>query len=49
VIGFAIDDDCTDGVLRWAADGGPGMAKPSATLELQFIRPSREGRLRARR
>lgn len=48
-IGFAMDDDCTDDVLRWAADGGPGAAKPPATLELQFIRPPREARLRARR
>ncbi|GKQ40738.1 hypothetical protein ALMP_72610 [Streptomyces sp. A012304] len=48
-IGFAMDDDCTDDVLRWAADGGPGVAKPPATLELQFIRPPREARLRARR
>ncbi|MBA4864075.1 (2Fe-2S) ferredoxin domain-containing protein [Streptomyces sp. PSKA54] len=48
-IGFAMDDDCTDDVLRWAADGGPGMAKTPAALELQFIRPPREARLRARR
>ncbi|WP_171118948.1 (2Fe-2S) ferredoxin domain-containing protein [Streptomyces sp. N502] len=40
-IGFAMDDDVTDDVLRWAADGGPGTAQPPATLELQFIRPPR--------
>ncbi|MER5213855.1 (2Fe-2S) ferredoxin domain-containing protein [Streptomyces sp. NPDC002838] len=48
-IGFALDDDCTDDVLRWAADGGPGVAEPSATLALQFIRPPRETGVRARR
>ncbi|MEV8596966.1 (2Fe-2S) ferredoxin domain-containing protein [Streptomyces sp. NPDC052012] len=48
-IGFALDDDCTDELLNWAAAGGPGIAEPSATLALQFIRPPREARARARR
>lgn len=48
-IGFALDDDCTDDVLRWAADGGPGVAEPPAMLTLQFIRPPRETGARARR
>jgi hypothetical protein len=48
-VGFAMDDDCTDELLRWAAEGGPGVAAPPATLELQFIRPPREARTRARR
>ncbi|WP_435863228.1 (2Fe-2S) ferredoxin domain-containing protein [Streptomyces prunicolor] len=48
-IGFAMDDDCTEEVVNWAAAGGPGVAQPPATLELQFVRPPREARLRARR
>ncbi|WP_413804701.1 (2Fe-2S) ferredoxin domain-containing protein [Streptomyces sp. OE57] len=47
-IGWANDDDCMDDLLRWAAAGGPGLAQPSATLELQFIRPPGEARTRAR-
>ncbi|OAH12846.1 NAD(P)H-dependent oxidoreductase subunit E [Streptomyces jeddahensis] len=48
-IGFALDDDCTDDLLRWAAAGGPGVAEPPAALQLQFVRPPREARARARR
>jgi len=48
-VGFAMDDDCTDEVIGWAADGGPGIAGPPVTLELQFIRPPREARVRSRR
>ncbi|MGX1855512.1 NAD(P)H-dependent oxidoreductase subunit E [Streptomyces sp. NPDC055299] len=48
-IGFARDDDCTDDVLRWAGAGGPGVAEPPAAPALQFIRPPREARARARR
>lgn len=48
-IGFAMDDACTDDLLDWAAAGGPGVAEPSAALELQFVRPPREARTRARR
>ncbi|GGN89145.1 hypothetical protein GCM10011579_083630 [Streptomyces albiflavescens] len=48
-IGFAMDDDCTDEVLRWAEAGGPGIAEPPVTLELQFISPPRETRSRTRR
>ncbi|MGW0840715.1 (2Fe-2S) ferredoxin domain-containing protein [Streptomyces sp. NPDC002787] len=48
-IGFAMDDDCTDDLLRWAEAGGPGVAGPPPTLRLQFIRPPREARARARR
>ncbi|MET7763592.1 (2Fe-2S) ferredoxin domain-containing protein [Streptomyces sp. NPDC005393] len=47
-IGWANDDNCTDDLLRWAAAGGPGLAEPPATLELQFIRPPAEARARAR-
>jgi len=47
-IGFAMDDDCTEDVLRWAAAGGPGIAEPPVTLELQFIRPPSEARSRTR-
>ncbi|WP_316959563.1 (2Fe-2S) ferredoxin domain-containing protein [Streptomyces sp. TRM68367] len=46
--GFAMDDDCPDDLLRWAEAGGPGLATPSATPELQFIRPPREALARAR-
>jgi hypothetical protein len=36
-IGWALDDDCSDDILRWATAGGPGLAEPPATLELQFF------------
>lgn len=48
-VGFAMDDDCTDEILAWATAGGPGIATPPATLELQFISPPRAGRVRSRR
>ncbi|MFI2207553.1 (2Fe-2S) ferredoxin domain-containing protein [Streptomyces sp. NPDC020192] len=48
-VGFAMDDDSTDDLLRWAAQGGPGIAEPPAALALQLIRPPREARARARR
>ncbi|PZT71099.1 (2Fe-2S) ferredoxin domain-containing protein [Streptomyces sp. SW4] len=48
-IGFALDDDCTDDLLAWAAAGGPGIAEPPATLAMQFVRPPRGTRARARR
>ncbi|GGV12015.1 hypothetical protein GCM10010260_58270 [Streptomyces filipinensis] len=44
-----MDDDSTDDLLRWAPQGGPGIAEPTATLALQLIRPPREARARARR
>ena len=47
-IGWALDDDCTSDILRWATGGGPGVADPPATLELQFIAPPGEARARAR-
>ncbi|MEU1802777.1 (2Fe-2S) ferredoxin domain-containing protein [Streptomyces sp. NPDC019937] len=47
-IGWANGDDCTDDILGWVAAGGPGVAEPPATLELQFIRPPGEARTRAR-
>ncbi|GAA0448891.1 hypothetical protein GCM10010361_11140 [Streptomyces olivaceiscleroticus] len=46
-VGFAMSDDATEDVLRWAADGGPGVAAPPAALELQFIRPPGQARARA--
>ncbi|WP_406354086.1 (2Fe-2S) ferredoxin domain-containing protein [Streptomyces sp. NBC_00658] len=48
-IGFAMGDDCTEELIEWAAAGGPGIAQPPAALELQFVRPPREARARARR
>ncbi|MDX3313342.1 (2Fe-2S) ferredoxin domain-containing protein [Streptomyces sp. NPDC054884] len=48
-VGFAMDDDCTEEVLAWAAAGGPGVAAPPVTLELQFIDPPRGARARGRR
>lgn len=48
-VGFAMDDDCTEEILDWAGAGGPGVAEPPVTLELQFIRPPREARARGRR
>ncbi|MGW6903333.1 (2Fe-2S) ferredoxin domain-containing protein [Streptomyces sp. NPDC054940] len=48
-VGFAMDDDCTEEIARWAAAGGPGLADPPVTLELQFIQPPRAARVRSRR
>jgi hypothetical protein len=48
-VGFAMDDDCTEEILAWAAAGGPGLAAPPATLELQFIDPPRGARASGRR
>ncbi len=38
-IGLALDDDCTEEIIQWAAAGGPGIAEPPPALALQFIRP----------
>ncbi|MFF9623289.1 (2Fe-2S) ferredoxin domain-containing protein [Streptomyces griseosporeus] len=43
-IGFATDDDSTEEVIAWAAAGGPGVATPPVTLELQFVSPRPAGR-----
>ncbi|MEV7072524.1 (2Fe-2S) ferredoxin domain-containing protein [Streptomyces sp. NPDC093990] len=48
-IGFVMDDEATEEVVRWAAAGGPGIAEPPLPLELQFIQPPREARVRSRR
>lgn len=48
-VGFAMDDDCTEELLTWAAAGGPGVAAPPVALELQFIAPPRDARVRSRR
>lgn len=48
-VGFAMDDDCTDEILAWAASGGPGVAVPPVALELQFVRPPRDARVHSRR
>ncbi|MCX4885502.1 (2Fe-2S) ferredoxin domain-containing protein [Streptomyces sp. NBC_00847] len=48
-VGFAMDDDCTEEIAGWAAAGGPGVAEPPVALELQFIRPPRDARVRSRR
>ncbi|MCI3277983.1 (2Fe-2S) ferredoxin domain-containing protein [Streptomyces cylindrosporus] len=48
-VGFAMDDDCTDELIGWAAAGGPGLAQPPVALELQFVRPPRDARVRSRR
>ncbi|MCK7628052.1 (2Fe-2S) ferredoxin domain-containing protein [Streptomyces sp. RS10V-4] len=47
-IGFAMGDAADDDILRWAADGGPGIAEPLPALALQFIPPPRAARTRAR-
>jgi hypothetical protein len=44
-----MDDGSTEELVRWAAEGGPGIAEPPVTLELQFIPAPREARARARR
>ncbi|MCH0564525.1 (2Fe-2S) ferredoxin domain-containing protein [Streptomyces sp. MUM 136J] len=38
-VGFATDDDSTGEVVAWAAEGGPGVARPPVALELQFVEP----------
>ncbi|MFF3736512.1 (2Fe-2S) ferredoxin domain-containing protein [Streptomyces sp. NPDC002566] len=48
-VGFAMDDDCTEELIGWAAAGGPGVAEPPLTLELQFIAAPRGARTRGRR
>ncbi|MFJ8108023.1 (2Fe-2S) ferredoxin domain-containing protein [Streptomyces sp. NPDC096132] len=48
-VGFAMGDDCTEEIIGWAAAGGPGLAPPPVTLELQFIKPPRDARVRSRR
>ncbi|MDL2076051.1 (2Fe-2S) ferredoxin domain-containing protein [Streptomyces sp. GXMU-J15] len=48
-VGFATDTDSTEEIANWVAAGGPGVAEPPLTLELQFIDPPREGRVRSRR
>ncbi|MFJ4782081.1 (2Fe-2S) ferredoxin domain-containing protein [Streptomyces sp. NPDC088794] len=48
-VGFAMDDDCTEEIVSWAAAGGPGLAEPPVTLELQFVRPPRGARARTGR
>lgn len=47
-IGWTKADDHVDDLLRWATVGGPGLAQPPATLELQFICAPGEARTRAR-
>ncbi|MBC9723818.1 (2Fe-2S) ferredoxin domain-containing protein [Streptomyces sp. TRM68367] len=47
-IGCAMDD-CTDDLLTWADAGSPGLAEPPPALAMQFVRPPRETRTRARR
>ncbi|MGW0914477.1 (2Fe-2S) ferredoxin domain-containing protein [Streptomyces sp. NPDC002784] len=48
-VGFASDDDSTEEVVRWLAAGGPGVAEPPVALELQFIDPPKDARVRSRR
>ncbi|MGW0945310.1 (2Fe-2S) ferredoxin domain-containing protein [Streptomyces sp. NPDC002623] len=48
-VGFAMDDDGTEEILAWAAAGGPGVTAPPVALELQFIEPPRNARVRSRR
>lgn len=48
-IGFASDHDSVDEIVEWVAAGGPGVAEPPVTLELQFIDPPKEARVRSRR
>ncbi|MFD7445976.1 (2Fe-2S) ferredoxin domain-containing protein [Streptomyces sp. NPDC059909] len=45
-VGFALDDDATEDLLAWAESGGPGVAEPSATLELQMIPAPSPGKAR---
>lgn len=41
-IGWSMGDDCTDEILRWAEAGGPGVAAPPSSLELQFVQSAGE-------
>ncbi|MEV8019111.1 (2Fe-2S) ferredoxin domain-containing protein [Streptomyces sp. NPDC086554] len=40
-VGFAVDDASLDEIIAWAEAGGPGLAQPSATLELQLVEPGK--------
>ncbi|WP_105973932.1 hypothetical protein [Streptomyces geranii] len=46
-IGWSMGDDCTEEIIGWAEAGGPGIAPPPPTLELQFVQSEGE-RTRAR-
>ncbi|MEU3050280.1 MULTISPECIES: (2Fe-2S) ferredoxin domain-containing protein [unclassified Streptomyces] len=48
-IGWALDEDAVEDVIRWAEGGGPGIAEPPAALTLQMIPPPSQARRRARR
>jgi predicted metal-binding protein len=48
-VGFATDHDSTEEIVRWTAAGGPGVAEPPVALELQFIDPPKDARVRSRR
>ncbi|MFG3086749.1 (2Fe-2S) ferredoxin domain-containing protein [Streptomyces antibioticus] len=48
-VGFATNDASTTELLTWATTGGPGVAPPPPTLELQFVSPPRAARVRSRR
>ncbi|MEV0371832.1 (2Fe-2S) ferredoxin domain-containing protein [Streptomyces sp. NPDC050636] len=46
--GWVLGDDSTDDILTWAVAGGPGMAAPPPTLELQFVLSPGEAQARTR-
>ncbi|WP_327233549.1 (2Fe-2S) ferredoxin domain-containing protein [Streptomyces sp. NBC_01317] len=45
-VGWVLDEDGTDDLLAWTRAGGPGVAEPPATLELQMIPPPSDARRR---
>ncbi|WP_234442008.1 (2Fe-2S) ferredoxin domain-containing protein [Streptomyces sp. NRRL S-1448] len=47
-IGWALSDDSTDDILTWATAGGPGVADPPPTLEMQFVPTPGEAQARSR-
>ncbi|SDO77310.1 hypothetical protein SAMN05660199_02569 [Klenkia soli] len=46
-LGGVLDEETTADVLRWVADGGPGIAEPPDFLDLQIFSPSRRVRAEA--
>jgi hypothetical protein len=43
-VGGVLEQEITQDVLQWVADGGPGVADPPDFLDLSFFQPSRRVR-----
>ncbi|QKW05888.1 (2Fe-2S) ferredoxin domain-containing protein [Streptomyces sp. NA04227] len=45
-IGWSMGADCTEEIIRWAAEGGPGLVPVPMTLELQSVESPAERKRR---